>query len=636
MVDHFRFIFEYMYRILLGLLVFFPLTTFSQWFEIKTIGDRKIVVKSDSIDELYYSTNGIAPGFGGRKIKDSLVVSDNTGFLFRAVKDGKLSDSIGIRTLIFDRHNAPVLSIMVDEDDFWNDSTGIYCKGPNPVWNDSLKQWENCNYQQDWEKRVYMEFIDINGNCISQRCGLKIFGESTRRQPDKSMKLIARGKYGQNRFHYQFFPNDTLKEYKQLVIRTSGNDFRGTRFKDVLNTYLARNLGLDAMNYRPVQLYVNGVYWGLYNLREKINDHYFAAHYNIDNDSVNIVMGRWIPQHGSSRNYKKMYNWFMDLDTMNDEAYEKAKELIDIRNYINYRVFEIYINNADSRGNIRYWQSPQLDNKFRMVLYDTDLSYGTARRKLLTNFIAKEQTEWYNPEWSTMYLRKLLQNKQFKDEFVVQFAHLMNTALQRDTMLVAIDKFEKMYENELPRPGDVTKRHLKKVPIPLEEWRESVNDLRSFAKLRPKYMYAELQEVFGFKGYSFVRISGENGVVQINDNYPQKLPYSGKYPIGYPLNIKLISDSNYVISKIDSIEIKNLNKYIYSIDLEFDSLFINPVINKVIEEKKQGDNFNEIMPGKNEKSSFVIDWNFIAYSLIALGIVSIFISLLIRRKERAA
>lgn len=623
-----------MYRVFLTLFVLLPFVAFSQWFEVKTIGAKVIVTKSDSVDVLYYSINGIIPGYGDKKIEDSLIVSENTGLLFRALKDGKLLDSVVARTFIFDKHAIPVLSILIDEDDFWNDSTGIYCQGPNPIWNDSLKQWENCNYQQDWEKQIFMEFIDTNGFRVSQQCGLKIFGESTRRQPDKSMKLIARSRYGKKRFNYQFFPNDTLQEFKHLVIRTSGNDFRGTRFKDVLNTYLARNLGLDMMNYRPVQLYVNGEYWGLYNLREKINDHYFAAHYNIDNDSVNIVMGRWIPQHGSSRDYKKMYEWFATLDSMDAKAYEKAKEWIDIRNYINYRVFEIYINNDDARGNIRYWQSPQLDNKFRMVLYDTDVSYGTARRKLLTNVIAKEQTEWYNPEWSTMYLRKLLQNKQFEDEFVMQFTHIMNTVLQRDTMLAAIDKFEKIYENELPRPGDITKGHLRKVPVPLDEWKDNVNKLRSFAKLRPKYMYAELQEVFGFSGYSDVQILGENGVVQINDNYPQRLPYSGKYPQGYPLKIKLIPDSNYVISKVDSIEIENLSEFTYSVDIEKDSLIVKSIISRIFNGEELSENSNDKTEENDMKSSFEIDWNSVAYSLIVLGVISILISLLIERKKR--
>ena len=59
--------------------------------------------------------------------------------------------------------------------------------------------------------------------------------------------------------------------------------------------------------------------------------------------------------------------------------------MLDIRNYINYRVFQIYLNNTDSRGNIRYWNSKDLDGKFRMILYDTDLSFGNASRKYLGN-----------------------------------------------------------------------------------------------------------------------------------------------------------------------------------------------------------------------------------------------------------
>lgn len=608
-----------------------PSVSFSQWFGIEEIGGGRIINVSESVDYIYYTTNGSVPNRGNRSFKESLTINKNTTFLFRAVIDGKLSDSIVPVSIIFDKHRLPILSLFIAEEDLWNDSTGIYCKGKNAYWNDSTKHWENCNYQQKWERPIYMQYIDENGNEIQQKCGLKIFGESTRRQPDKSMKIIARSNYGNNKFNFPFFKNDTLSEFKQLVIRTSGNDYRGSRFKDVLNTYLARNLDLDAMNYQPVQLYVNGEYWGLYNLREKINEHYFASHYNIDKDSVNIVMGRWVPQQGSSKNYREMYFWFSDLDTMDNASYEKAQSYIDIRNYINFRVFQIYINNADSRGNVRYWQSPELDNKFRMVLYDTDLSYGTARRKLLTSFISKEQTVWFNPEWSTMYLRKLLQNKEFENEFVVQFAHLMNTSLHKDTMLAAIDLFESEYKNDLPRPGEVKVSHLRKVALSEEAWMENVNDLRKFSKMRPKYMYEELKEVFGFDGYANVQFSGENAQVEINNNYPQKVPYFGKYPQGYPLAIKIIPDSGFTLTQVDTISLKDTINYTLSVVPQSDSLSIT--FNTVKKITKKVVVKNDKAYSSKSSIGFQLNFEAIAYLLIILGLFMVIVSLILRRRS---
>ena len=95
-------------------------------------------------------------------------------------------------------------------------------------------------------------------------------------------------------FSHEIFPQKNISAYKQLVIRTSGNDYKGSRFKDVLNAYLARNMGLDYMAYQPIQMFVNGQYWGLYNLREKVNEHYLYENHGAHKDSSSIVMGRWV------------------------------------------------------------------------------------------------------------------------------------------------------------------------------------------------------------------------------------------------------------------------------------------------------------------------------------------------------
>ena len=105
-----------------------------------------------------------------------------------------------------------------------------------------------------------------------------------------------------------------------------------------------------------------------------------------------------------------MYKWFNKLKDVDSAAYVQANQYLDIRNYINFRIFQIYINNLDSRGNIRYWNSNQGDGKFRMMLYDTDHGYGYYNRNFLEKSLSNSGEHWYNPRWSTLYLRKLMKN----------------------------------------------------------------------------------------------------------------------------------------------------------------------------------------------------------------------------------
>jgi len=499
---------------------------------------------------IYYTSEGFASSKTLNKLNDSIVLSKTTTLLLR-IKDSKI-DTIIHRTYHFDyQSKLAILSISIDPEDFWNDSTGIYVKGKNAYWNDSIGHWVNCNYQKNWEKPMFITFIDTNNKVgFSQQAGIKIFGESTRRQPDKSMKIIARKKYGKKRFKYRLFPNKDIKKFKQLVIRASGNDYAKTRFKDAMSAYLVRNLDIEYMAWRPIKLYINGEYWGVYNLREKINDNYIASNRNVDKDSVNITMGRWITQEGSGKDFKKMYYWFAELDTMDDKAYNKAKQFLNIRNYINYRVFQIYINNKDSRGNIRYYNvKGEADKRFRMILYDTDLGYGKYSMNYLEKCVSPTPTDWYNPTWSTMYLNKLIQHPEFQNEFVTQFAHLMNTSLHKDTMLAAVDYFEEIYKDELPRSSSGRPAHLKKTYFSMNTWMEEVNSLRSYAKLRPKAMWQHLNTTFNLKGTFLLKIKGDSGMVSVNDNYPIPLPYEGLYFKDIPLTIKIIPDSNILFSK---------------------------------------------------------------------------------------
>ncbi len=500
-----------------------------------------------NFDKLYYTTDGSNPN-NGRRYNQPIKISENTVVRVVPYHNGSRLDTLFMRSFIFNfKTSLPVVSIALEDSALWSDSYGIYVKGNNAYYNDSTRHWENCNFQQKWEREMHVELIDTAGaTMFNQPAGLRIFGETTRRYPEKSMKIVARSEYGPNRFQAQVFSTKPqITEHKQFVLRTSGNDYRGSRFKDCLNSYLIRNLGLDYMAFQPVQLFVNGQYWGLYNLREKVNKHYLYYNHGAHHDSSSIIMGRWVRQHGSARDYMRMYRFFENLDTMDNRAYRKAGEMLDLRNYINFRIVQIFLNNSDSRGNIRYWNSKDLDGKFRMILYDTDHSHGTYHRNYLEHCLSETPTHWYNPKWSTMYLTRLMQHPEFKEEFTSQFAHLLNTTLHPDTIKAAANYFEAWYENELPRDPKLLPRQFAGSALPDSVWRENVARIRSFSDLRNDHLWKELERLLAPKGTYILKLEGELGKVAINNNVPVKLPYSGKYFRGFDLVVRPVEDSLY-------------------------------------------------------------------------------------------
>lgn len=497
-----------------------------------------------TFDKLYYSTDGSRPRHG-KRYKSSIKIGKNTVLRVVPYYEGKRLDTTFLRSYIFNfKTKLPIVSIAIPDSSMWSSGRGIYARGKEAIYIDSTKRWKNCNYQKKWEREMHVEYIDTAGVVVfNQRAGIRIFGETTRRLPEKSMKIVARKEYGKDRFNGQIFSQKPhIEEHKQFVLRTSGNDYRGTRFKDCLNAYLIRNLDIDYMAYQPVQLFINGQYWGLYNLREKINKHYLCYNHNADFDSSSIIMGRWVRQHGSATDYMRMYRFFENLDTMDNRAYEKVKSMLDIRNYINYRAVQIFLNNSDSRGNIRYWNSRDLDGKFRMIFYDSDHSHGKYTRKFLEACLSDKRTHWYNPRWSTMYLVKLMEHPKFKEEFVGQLAHLLNSTLHYDTINYAVDRFVKLYENELPRDRELLPRYFRNSAISESNWLKKVDGIRKFAKLRSVHLRAEIDRLLTGEGTYVLKIKGDTGSVVINGNFPIQLPFQGIYFKGVKLEVQAVGN----------------------------------------------------------------------------------------------
>lgn len=511
-----------------------------------------VYLKGDA-DGFLYTVDGSVPTESNGVIYRNIPISPSNGISInrttvlrvKPIVKGVVQDKIYTNTYFINFSSRfAIFSLATNPGNLWDENYGIYVKGPDA---DTAFPFKNANFWKKWERVCHVEFFETTEErIIAQDAGLRIFGGLTRALPEKSLRIIARKGLGNKRFRYKFFAEKQRDEFKHLVFRTSGGDYKQTRFLDAMSTHLTNGLDIDFQAHRPVILFVNGSYWGVYNLREKLNKRFLKHNRGADPDETDLLTLNAGVEHGSKDRYVEMQQFIKTHDLANDKHYRRLNdEYMDIRNYMNYRITQIYLCNVDSRGNIRYWRAGNLDdNRFRWIIYDTDLGMGysqPASANYLHDRLSAVQTDWYNPVWATFMLRNLMKNKQAQYDFINQAAYLLNTNFHEDTVVRRVEMYRKWYAHEMPR-------HFKRREGTLRSWNLNVDKLVRFAKARPGFMRKHLMKEFNLKDTFFLKVSVKPpgaGKLIINRNEIQGAGFSGMFFCDVPLPVTIIPDSAY-------------------------------------------------------------------------------------------
>ncbi len=290
-----------------------------------------------------------------------------------------------------------VISIITDRDHLYHPETGIF-------YGDHYTQ-----HGRESERPAHIEFFDSNGYAaFSINAGMRVYGGTSRGLPQKSLKLTARKEYDaeNGKFKYPLLPQHTdingelVARYDSVILRAGGNDnlFGGDRytfFRDALIHGLAGSIpNIDYQAYRPVVVYINGQYWGVYNMRDDLDNDYLEQHYGVPKEQVAIVAyghenGSWFHKvdAGTEADWEDLesaLNWIAASDMTAAANYSRAGQLLDLDNFMKYMAINMYVNNADWPGNnTRMWKytgSPSAlyghDGKWRFMLKDIDYSMG--------------------------------------------------------------------------------------------------------------------------------------------------------------------------------------------------------------------------------------------------------------------
>lgn len=370
-----------------------------------------------------------------------------------------------------------IVSITVDPKDFFDYYHGIYVEGfvmdsymerTNSELLDTNSYLSiyanNANYAKEgrgWERPAKIEYFSVDHEKVfEQKVGIRIHGSYSTSLNQKSFNLYARPEYdGNDVFLYDFWG----KSYNKLMLRTGGfKDAQVTKFRDVLNQSLVSDRELGVQCAEPCIVFLNGEYWGLYNLQEIVGVDYIEQHYGVDQESAIVLknpMEDGENEPADAQLYRNIVAFASVNDLSVDKNYKEIEEKIDIQSYIDYYSFQIYVANCDSIvNNYALWRSRQIttepynDGKWRFLLLDTDQSVGiksSLTEPEVDSFLGGHYETNPMGEGGDALFSALIRNEEFKRRFTVTFMDMVNHNFDYDRIKEKISWISELYEDSV-------------------------------------------------------------------------------------------------------------------------------------------------------------------------------------------
>jgi hypothetical protein len=440
----------------------------------------RVTITSDQPDaKIYYSLDGSRPSLASTPYQGPFEIDRSLVVRAVATAPDSLASDISSRTLLKEKpHTLPVVSLCGDPADLTSSGSGILASTTTVA-----------------EAPAELAFYETDGRLgISFQAGIQLHGQFSRREQQKSLEVKIRSSYGDSEVTYPFFPDYDVSTFRRLILRTSGQDWKMTKVRDAFMTRVVQGqLALDCMAVRNVVLYVNGQYYGLYEIREKLDQFYVASHYGVDPDKVDLIKGTTTIVAGSNADYKDLIN-YVKTHSMNDAAaYQAVLARIDEDSLMDFVIAESFFSNPDS-GNKKFWRPTTAGGQYRWMLFDMDWAMfpSTYTSDRLKGDLLDPAGHGQGNFFSTALQVGLMENPEFREKFIRRYANFLNTTFATHRMLTILDASVDLVREEMPR-------HIARwgQPGSLNSWNNMVATLRRITTEKRALMIKSLQQNFG-------------------------------------------------------------------------------------------------------------------------------------------
>ena len=435
---------------------------------------------------IYYTLDCTDPTRSSTPYAGPITITGTTILRTRVYAEGYMESVMDTQSYLFDVNNGGgtiyVASLVSDPYNLFSDEAGIMAMGPNAEPEAPYGSLgHGANFWMNWEREAHIEVFHPNAsNLISQECGVRLHGNSSRAQDQKAFKILARSAYGDNRFRASLFTRRPYTEYQAFLLRTGAQDIKKTHMRDEVLQSLAADYDLMYQEYEAAVLYLNGEFWGHYSLRELVNTFSICQFegWEGDEDALDLVNKDRVIVQGSDDTLNSLLSWLQKNDCNTDEAYQAMDSAVDLENYLKYIALEMYIGNYDSQ-NIKCYRNPNGDGKWRWILYDLDCGFD-----LDTNSVRR----WLDPkgmgrnnETDNRLFLACMKNDRTRDWFLTFLGQEMATTYSTESLLGRIEAYRSLV-------APILKDQLDRWGMSEETYNSEVEKLREYARTRPMRM----------------------------------------------------------------------------------------------------------------------------------------------------
>ncbi len=477
---------------------------------------------SKSGETIRYTLDGSEPTDKSITYAIPLEIKKTSVLRAKAFADNKLPSKTLTRTFFIGVDNSlPFISMATDSLNLWDEDTGLFID-KNLYWpNDKLGHFEIWNKEDELE--MYSDGT------------MRLHGQKSRRFEQKSIRFHANSISDSTEFTHPFFGNESYKSYNKILFRNGGTGWSSAIITDAYACTLLKDMpSVIVGNSRAGVSYLNGKFYGIVNIREKVDEDLIAEKYNISSESINFIEDEFVAGNGSAGDFYNDYMKIMSMDMNTDEAYKYVADNIELDNLYDYLASQIFICNIDwPWKNVKYWMSEELDGKWRFVPHDMDYSFGCSAAFWEYDIFPLIQEDKTYPN----FIRKLWENRQLKEETINRICDLMNSRFLPENTRPILEIMEEEVEPYIQLQKDTYAESA-------EDWHYSMDKMRAFADRRAFRLKEHMTKYFNCGDSALVHLDLNNkeaGYVRVNSLTLKSFPWSGFYFTDVPITIEAVA-----------------------------------------------------------------------------------------------
>ena len=442
--------------------------------------DGPVTVTLSGAGEIHYTLDSSMPTLNSPLYTEPLTIDKNTAVSAVAFLSGNLPSDRVTETFILEAMpSLPTVCLSISDADL------------AAIFSEEVQHRPTTTII---ERECYMEYYETDGRLgAASPAGARIAGDSTRVYPQKSICLYFRSGYGRSSVTYPFFEDYEQIEFSSLLLRNAGQDTERTRMADTYCSMLAKGMNIDYAESRFAVVFINGRYYGIYDLKENQNEDYMSyKHGGLDTSKMNVIRRNYFLLEGSTRDISAAYEFAKTENLADPAVYEEFSKMVDVDAFIDYIVLQSFIGN-DDMYNQKYWNVDGFETPIRPVLFDLDFGIYAKNSDVLPLYFSGDGIPGSDGTTKTnMWIpTALLKNPEWKEKLIQRIAWAVNDGFQG-----AVTLFDRMVEEIRPEMA----RHIARWPrygLTMEKWEANIAHAREVLLARPERMKKTLRNYLG-------------------------------------------------------------------------------------------------------------------------------------------